>query len=78
MKSVLTSIFIKKYALALAALVEAVPVGVFEFLKDAGWHPAPEYALAFAMSFTALLLATGFSSMRFRKHALETDDGLTS
>lgn len=78
MKGILLSIFIKKHALTLAALAEAVPVCAFEFLKDVDGYPAPEHALAFVVSFTALLFATGFSSMQLRKHALEADDGLTS
>ena len=78
MKGLLLSALIKKHALILVALVEAVPVGVFEFLKDVGTQPSPEHAMAFVLSFAALLFATGVSSMQVRKYAFETDEGLTS
>ena len=78
MKGVLSSISITKHATAWTVLVEVVPVGAFEFLKDAGWYPTSEHTLAFVVSFTALLFATGFASMRLRDIALETDTGLTT
>lgn len=47
--------------------VDEVPSLVFDILRELGWHPAPEHAVAFALSFTAMLVASGFSSVRLRK-----------
>lgn len=47
--------------------VDEVPSLVFDILRELGWHPAAEHAVAFALSFTAMLVASGFSSVRLRK-----------
>lgn len=68
MKQLLASLSLEKHALGWILFVEGIPAGVFEFLKDAGWHPVPEHAVAFVATFSALLIAAGFSSMRLRNH----------
>lgn len=78
MNDLLKSISFTRHALVWALLVETVPVCVFEFLKDMNWQPAPEHTLGFILSFLALLVMTGVSSMRLRNHATENGKELTS